>query len=55
MLDFFAGSGTTGEAAALAGRGFVLVDQNREAAEIMAARLAAYEPELVGFERTASA
>jgi site-specific DNA-methyltransferase (adenine-specific) len=55
VLDFFAGSGTTGEAAALAGRGFVLVDQSREAVDVMASRLAAYEPELVGFERTASA
>jgi site-specific DNA-methyltransferase (adenine-specific) len=54
VLDFFAGSGTTGEAAALAGRGFVLVDQNPEAADIMARRLAAYQPELVGFERAAS-
>jgi site-specific DNA-methyltransferase (adenine-specific) len=54
VLDFFAGSGTTGEAAALAGRGFVLVDQSREAADIMAARLSDYAPELVGFERAAS-
>jgi site-specific DNA-methyltransferase (adenine-specific) len=54
VLDFFAGSGTTGAAAALAGRGFVLVDQNPEAADIMARRLAAYEPELIGFERAAS-
>jgi site-specific DNA-methyltransferase (adenine-specific) len=54
VLDYFAGSGTTGEAAALAGRGFVLVDQNREAVEIMARRLAAHQPELVGFERAAS-
>lgn len=54
VLDFFAGSGTTGEAAALAGRGFVLVDQSPDAAEIMAARLSDYAPELVGFERTAS-
>ena len=54
VLDYFAGSGTTGEAAALAGRGFVLVDQNPEAADIMAERLLAYQPELVGFERRAS-
>jgi site-specific DNA-methyltransferase (adenine-specific) len=54
VLDYFAGSGTTGEAAALAGRDFVLVDQNREAVEIMARRLAAHQPELVGFERAAS-
>jgi site-specific DNA-methyltransferase (adenine-specific) len=54
VLDFFAGSGTTGEAAALTGRGFVLVDQSREAVDVMAARLSDYAPELVGFERTAS-
>ncbi len=49
VLDFFAGSGTTGEAAALHGRGFVLVDENAEAVEIAAARLASFAPELVGF------
>ena len=48
VLDFFAGSGTTGEAAARNERGFVLVDHNPEAAAIMAKRLAAYEPELRG-------
>jgi len=50
VLDFFAGSGTTGEAAARHGRGFVLVDQSPEAAAVMATRLAPHEPELVGFE-----
>jgi site-specific DNA-methyltransferase (adenine-specific) len=49
VLDFFAGSGTTGDAAARNDRGFVLIDHNPEAAAIMAKRLAAYEPELVGF------
>jgi site-specific DNA-methyltransferase (adenine-specific) len=49
VLDFFAGSGTTGEAAARDGRGFVLVDNNPEAVDIAAARLARYSPELVGF------
>ena len=49
VLDFFAGSGTTGEAAALSGRRFVLVDESRAAVKIMAARLRAYHPELVGF------
>jgi site-specific DNA-methyltransferase (adenine-specific) len=49
VLDFFAGSGTTGEAAALNDRGFVLIDHNPDAAEIMKKRLAAYGPELVGF------
>ena len=47
VLDFFAGSGTTGEAAARHGRGFVLVDENPEAVRIMARRLAGYGPELV--------
>lgn len=44
VLDFFAGSGTTGEAAAKHGRGFLLVDQNPEAIEVMRARLAPYAP-----------
>jgi len=50
VLDFFAGSGTTGEAAALEGRGFALVDSNPNAVAIAARRLAAYRPECIGFE-----
>jgi site-specific DNA-methyltransferase (adenine-specific) len=42
VLDFFAGSGTTGEAAAKHGRKFLLVDENAEAVEVMERRLAAY-------------
>lgn len=53
VLDFFAGSGTTGEAAAGHGRGFVLIDEHLEAARVMAERLARFEPECVGFEPTA--
>jgi site-specific DNA-methyltransferase (adenine-specific) len=49
VLDFFAGSGTTGDAAARHGRGFVLVDDNLEAVRISAVRLAAFEPSCVGF------
>jgi site-specific DNA-methyltransferase (adenine-specific) len=49
VLDFFAGSGTAGEAAARQGRGFVLIDENPEAVRIMAARLAFASPEHVGF------
>jgi len=49
VLDFFAGSGTTGEAAALHDRRFVLVDNNPEAAHVAAARLAPFRPECVGF------
>ena len=40
LLDFFAGSGTLGEAAARNGRNCVLVDSNPEALEVMAKRLA---------------
>ena len=49
VLDFFAGSGTTGEAAARHGRGFVLVDKSLEAARVMARRLSPFEPDHVGF------
>jgi site-specific DNA-methyltransferase (adenine-specific) len=48
VLDFFAGSGTTGEAAARLGRGYLLVDDNPEAVAVMARRLDWDEPELVG-------
>jgi site-specific DNA-methyltransferase (adenine-specific) len=40
VLDFFAGSGTTGEAAARNGRSFCMVDQNPEAITVMQKRLA---------------
>lgn len=40
VLDFFAGSGTTGAAAHELGRRFILVDQNPEAMEVMARRFA---------------
>jgi len=39
VLDFFAGSGTTGAAARELGRRFVLVDENPQALEVMRARL----------------
>ncbi len=44
VLDFFAGSGTTGEAAARHGRVFWLVDNHPEAIEVMTRRLARYAP-----------
>lgn len=50
VLDFFAGSGTTGAAAANNDRGFVLVDQNPEAIAVMRERLRAYEPRVFGPE-----
>ena len=39
VLDFFAGSGSTGAAAQELGRRFVLIDQNPEAIEVMKKRL----------------
>lgn len=42
VLDFFAGSGTTGEAAAKLERDFILVDNNPEAIRVMAKRLGQY-------------
>jgi site-specific DNA-methyltransferase (adenine-specific) len=39
VLDFFAGSGTTGAVAAELGRRFVLVDENPEAITVMRQRL----------------
>lgn len=47
VLDFFAGSGTTGEAAAKFGRDFIVVDVSAEAVAIMKKRLSAYSPKLV--------
>jgi site-specific DNA-methyltransferase (adenine-specific) len=44
VLDFFAGSGTLGEAAARHGRDFILIDSNPEAFEVMRERLAFAEP-----------
>ncbi len=40
VLDFFAGSGTTGEAAAKHGRRFIMIDESPDAVRIMNTRLA---------------
>jgi site-specific DNA-methyltransferase (adenine-specific) len=40
VLDFFAGSGTTGVACLELGRKFILVDNNPQAIETMKARFA---------------
>ncbi len=50
ILDFFAGSGTTGEAAVRAGRDAVLVDNNPEAMKVMSRRLAFSKPSFHGWE-----
>jgi site-specific DNA-methyltransferase (adenine-specific) len=47
VLDFFAGSGTTGEAAWRAGRSCVLVDREPDAIEVMRRRLAFAEPRIL--------
>ena len=47
VIDFFAGSGTTGEAAAKHGRRFLLVDSNPEAIEVIRHRLSSYSPEIL--------
>ncbi len=53
VLDFFAGSGTTGAAAAELGRDFLLVDNNEEALVTMAKRFAHLaDVEFVGFDHT---
>jgi site-specific DNA-methyltransferase (adenine-specific) len=44
VLDFFAGSGTTGEAAARHGRSFVMVDESAAAVAVMEKRLAHHSP-----------
>lgn len=54
VLDFFAGSGTTGAAAQTLGRRFVLVDSNPEAIEVMRRRFAKAEIP-VAFESTDAA
>jgi site-specific DNA-methyltransferase (adenine-specific) len=51
VLDFFAGSGTTGVAAAELGRRFILVDNNLEALRVIARRLSAVrDVDFVGFQ-----
>ncbi len=48
VADFFAGSGTTGEAAASNGRNSLLVDDQDEAILVMARRLAEWQPSFHG-------
>lgn len=50
VLDFFAGSGTTGEAANRNGRDAVLVDISPEAVDVMSRRLAHANPMIYGRE-----
>ncbi len=50
VLDFFAGSGTTGEAALNLGRSCTLIDIKPEAMEVMAKRLAPMAPRFHGWD-----
>jgi len=53
VLDFFAGSGTTGEACLLLGRSFILVDNSSEALTVMAKRFDGKPGiEWIGFDPT---
>lgn len=52
ILDFFAGSGTTGEAAFNSGRSFVMVDDNIEAIEVMKRRFQNMPVEWIGVYKT---
>ena len=53
VLDFFAGSGTTGEAAVRAGRDATLVDVNPEAVRVMRRRLRFADPVMHGVQTDA--
>ena len=46
LLDFFAGSGSFGEAALMNGRKVTLIDQNWSAIEVIFERLKEYNPRL---------
>jgi site-specific DNA-methyltransferase (adenine-specific) len=47
IMDFFAGSGTLGEAGATLGRNVILVDNNPEALEVIARRLERFQPRIL--------
>jgi site-specific DNA-methyltransferase (adenine-specific) len=48
VLDFFAGSGTTGAVAAELGRRFYLIDNNPEAVKVMASRFSKQDVKFIG-------
>ena len=51
VLDFFAGSGTTGASCLELGRRFILIDNNQSALQVMAKRFAAIDAiESIGFD-----
>lgn len=48
LLDMFAGSGTLGEAGAMLGRHVTLIDEHRDAIDVIQRRLARFDVELIG-------
>lgn len=54
VLDYFAGSGTTGEACGRLGRKCTLIDNNEEAMVVMQKRLVNYSPNWIGWQPIAS-
>ena len=52
VLDFFAGSGTVGEACARLNRSYVLVDSSRDAIAVMKNRLGKHEPSITDTARS---
>ena len=54
VLDFFAGSGTTGEAAVRHGRHAILIDSNPQALAVMSRRLAFANPTFHGWKAQSS-
>ncbi|MGI9322455.1 MAG: DNA-methyltransferase, partial [Pseudomonadales bacterium] len=54
LLDFFAGSGSFGEAAARNDREFVLVDKNPEAMRVMQKRLSKFSPKTENWNETSA-
>jgi site-specific DNA-methyltransferase (adenine-specific) len=47
IMDFFAGSGTTGMAAGNLGREFIMIDNNKPAIDIMETRLEKFAPKII--------
>ena len=54
VLDFFAGSGTTGEAAVALGRSCTLIDANPESMQVMLKRFGDLAPKIYGWDQSGS-
>jgi site-specific DNA-methyltransferase (adenine-specific) len=54
VLDFFAGSGTVGESCLELERQFILIDNNKQALEVMSERFAGYDKHLINWNNFSS-